>query len=434
VINFIREKKDLISYFEEGCTPVDEIRFGTEHELFLYKKDSFDRLRYLDTSGRDIYSIFRLMETLGWLPVKEEAFLLSLKKNGAVITLEPSGQIELSGIPLKFLHDTYNEITFYHKDLKFVCDKLGVAISPMGSDFSSGGHYLMPKGRYKLMVPCMHSAKHGLDMMRSTCTTQVNLDYISEEDMVKKFQVSLKLQPILTAIFSNSPYGPCMSNRYSSHRSFYWQHTDSRRCGLVRRSFSNSFSFEEYVDFALDVPMYFVSRGGGYLNIDGQSFRDFMNGKLRDLPGQIPTTHDWVNHLSTIFTEVRLKQFIEMRGADGGDKDHIMSFVSFWVGVLYDKNNLDFCDYLTKSWTVEDVNTLLLDCSRDGLDSLICGVKISELFNKILHSVLDCLGKRSNTNSCNQNETIYLEYLFKIFDRRNKSVFFKRDNKFHNIY
>ncbi|XP_022778365.1 glutamate--cysteine ligase B, chloroplastic-like [Stylophora pistillata] len=267
---------------------------------------------------------------------------------------------------------------------------------------------------------------HGLDMMQGTATAQVNLDYVSEKDMIVKFRTALKLQPLTTALFANSPFDPRGITPYQSKRSFYWAHTDPDRCGLISEVFEDSFSFEQYIDFALDVPMYFVYRGDNYLDARGQSFRDFIKGKLPAFPDELPTFQDWSDHLTTIFTEVRLKTFLEMRGADGGNQDHVLALSALWTGILYDASALAFCEDLTKSWTFEDVHTLLLDCAKDGFDATIKGQSVRDLTRQIVSQAQAGLKRRKFLNEKGQDESIYLDYLFERLEKGTQATLWKK--------
>ncbi|MCP4924086.1 MAG: glutamate--cysteine ligase, partial [bacterium] len=425
----IQEKKDLVAYFEKGCTPLNQRKIGTEHELFVYKEDSLQRAPHTDDTSGNIFSLLQGMQSFGWAPVQEVGHLIALRKGKASVTLEPGGQVELSGSPLKTLHETHQETEEYQQDLKTVCKNLQLLLVPLGSEskWDRDQRPWMPKARYRLMREYMpKKGNHGVDMMQATTTAQVNLDYVSEKDMVIKFRPALKLQPLTTALFANSPFDPGKMTSYQSRRSFYWTHTDPDRCGLISQVFEDSFSFEAYTDFALDVPMYFVYRGDDYLDARGQSFRDFLTGNLAAYPGQLPTFKDWADHLTTIFTEVRLKTFLEMRGADGGDQRHILALSAFWTGLLYDETALNFCEDLTKNWTFEDVHTLLIECAKDGFNASIKGQSVRDLAQQLVCQAQKALQKRACLNEKGQDESIYLDYLIERLEKGTRSTLWKK--------
>ncbi|MEE2774848.1 MAG: glutamate--cysteine ligase [Pseudomonadota bacterium] len=376
----------LASFLEEGCKEKKDWMIGTEHEKFGFIKNSMKPLPYQGSPS--IKSILLgLKDDFGWRPIFENGELVGLKKNGAQVTLEPGGQLELSGAPLKSIHATCSEASRHLKEVKSVAEKIGVGFIGLGAspDWKHNEMPKMPKGRYKLMTDYMTKVgKYGHQMMYRTCTIQVNLDFASEKDMVKKYRTSLALQPIATALFANSPFFEGSLAGYKSWRARIWQDLDDSRTGMLPFVFEDGMGFERYVDFALDVPMYFVQREGKYINALGQSFRDFMNGALPALPGQRPLISDWEDHLTTLFPEVRLKQFLEMRGADGGPWNRICALPALWVGLLYDENALDAAWDLCKNWTAEDRDNLRIVASRDGLNGIVDKISIRNVASEIL--------------------------------------------------
>ena len=352
------------------------------------------------------------MVSLGWLPVLENGYLITLKKEKASITLEPGGQIELSGTPLKNIHKIEYEIKKYHKDIKLILQKLNLITVPLGTSFFNSKYQWLPKTRYKLMKEyIIQCENNGLNMMYNTISTQINLDYISEQDMAKKLRIAFKLQPIILAIFANSPFTSNGISKKQSQRNYYWAHTDPARCGLISEIFHKSFNFESYIDYALKIPMYFIKRGNNYLDTRGQSFKDFIQGRLPSYPGLLPTTQDWSEHLSTIFTEVRLKKYIEMRIADGGNKEHILALSALWTGIFYNENTLNFCDDLTKQWTFNDIKNLIKDSRNNSFQASIKGIKIIDISKIIISQAIKSLQIRSVKNLKEDNETIYLNML-----------------------
>ncbi|HEX8526966.1 glutamate--cysteine ligase, partial [Allosphingosinicella sp.] len=315
----IESPDDLLAPFVKGEKPKERWRIGTEHEKFVYRRTDHRAPAYDEPGG--IRDLLRELTAYGWSPVEEGGSVIALAGPDGNVSLEPAGQLELSGAQLDNLHQTCAEAGRHLRQVKEVGERLGVGFLGLGMwpDKARADLPVMPKGRYKIMLDYMPKVGNlGLDMMLRTCTIQVNLDYGSEADMVKKFRVGLALQPVATALFANSPLTEGRPNGFKSYRSHIWEDTDGDRTGMLPFVFEDGFGYERYCDYALDVPMYFVFRDGRYIDVAGRSFRDFLDGRLAELPGEKPTVTDWNDHLSTAFPEVRLKSFLEMRGADGG--------------------------------------------------------------------------------------------------------------------
>ncbi len=363
-------RDDLVAALERGSKPKDQWRIGTEHEKFPFHIADNSPVHYDGPHG--IRAMLEGLTRFGWLPVKEGETIIGLEspKGGGNISLEPGGQFELSGAALETLHQTCAELHDHLAQVKEVGAEHGLGFLGLGftPNWRRDRIPVMPKGRYKIMTEYMKKVgTMGLDMMYRSCTVQVNLDFASEPDMVKKLRVAVALQPAATAIFANSPFTEGKPNGYLSYRSHVWTDTDRARTGMIPFIFESGFGFEQYVDYALDVPMYFVFREGRYVDVTGQSFRDFMAGKLRGLEGETPTRGDWINHLTTIFPEARLKNYMEMRGADGGPWARICALPAFWVGLLYDQASLDAAWDLVKDWTAEERQALRDSVPRQGL-------------------------------------------------------------------
>ena len=327
----------LAEYLAEGCKPEADWRIGTEHEKFGYLLATHAPLPY-DGACSVHAMLAGLRDRFGWAPVEEAGKLIGLTKDGANVSLEPGGQLELSGAPLRTIHETCDEVNAHLVEVKAIADEIGAGFIGLGAapEWTAQEMPVMPKGRYALMTRHMRAVgSHGTQMMYRTCTVQVNLDFASEADMVKKFRVSLALQPVATALFADSPFFDGRDTGWQSWRARIWQDTDPARTGMLPFVFEDGMGFERYADYALDVPMYFVYRDGRYIDALGQSFREFLAGRLPALPGEKPTLSDWADHLTTIFPEVRLKRFMEMRGADGGPWRKICALPAFWVGLLY---------------------------------------------------------------------------------------------------
>ena len=371
----------LASLLEKGNKPKSDWRIGTEHEKFGYCKDTLAPLPY--DGERSVLSILQgLRDQFHWVPLEENGYLIGLTKDGANVSLEPGGALELSGAPLETIHETCDEVNQHLREVKEIADKIGVGFIGLGAApiWTHEEVGLMPKGRYKLMDAYMGKVgTMGRTMMRRTCTVQVNLDFSSEADMVKKFRVALALQPVATALFANSPFFEGQVNGHKSWRSRVWRDLDADRTGMLPFVFEEGMGFQRYVDYALDVPMYFVYRDGKYINALGQSFRDFLKGKLPALPGEVPTLSDWADHLTTIFPEARIKQFMEMRGADGGPWRRLCALPAFWVGLLYDQTALDAAWDLVKGIDAQTRDEMRIAASVDGLQAEAGGIKMMDL-------------------------------------------------------
>lgn len=382
----IERHEELAEYMAEGCKPKEDWRIGTEHEKFGYCKDTLLPLPY--EGKRSIHAVLEgLRDRFGWAPVTEGGNLLGLEKNGANISLEPGGQVELSGAPLETIHQTCDEVNDHLREVKSVADELGVRFIGLGAapEWTHEQMPLMPKGRYRLMDSYMGSVgTHGTQMMRRTCTVQVNLDFASEADMVQKMRVAIALQPVATALFANSPFFEGKVNGHKSWRARVWRGLDDARTGMVPFVFDEGFGFEAWAQYALDVPMYFVYRDGKYIDALGQSFRDFLKGELPALPGETPTLSDWADHLTTLFPEARVKKFIEMRGADGGPWRRLCALPAFWVGLMYDQSALDAAWDLVKGFDAETREALRVGASEQGLQAKVGNISMHDLSREVV--------------------------------------------------
>jgi glutamate--cysteine ligase len=408
----ITGKADLIADLARGCKPVEQWRIGTEHEKFAFRWSDCRPLPYDGPDG--IGAVLGGLTEFGWDGIYEGETLIGLRKGGASVTLEPGGQIELSGAPVANIHQTCDEVNSHLEEVKTVTERLGVGLIGLGFNpkWRREDISWMPKGRYKIMGAYMPTkGKLGLDMMLRTCTVQVNLDFASEADMVKKFRVALALQPIATALFANSPFTEGKPNGFVSYRSHIWTDTDPDRCGILPFVFEDGMGFERYVDYLLDVPMYFVYRDGKYIDASGQSFRDFMMGKLPALPGELPAMGDWSDHLTTAFPEVRLKQFLEMRGADGGPWRSLCALPALWVGLLYDTTALDAAWDLIKDWTLEEHTALRDEVPRSGFATPFRDRTVRELSCEILAIARAGLKRRNVPDRMGENEAGFLATL-----------------------
>jgi glutamate--cysteine ligase len=408
----ISSKQDLIDFHARGARPKADWKIGTEHEKFGFQLDDLRAPSY--EGPRGIEALLRGMTRFGWQPYEEKGKVIALLRDGASVTLEPAGQLELSGAMMNNIHETCCEVSNHLFEVKSVADELRLGFLGMGFQpkWSRDEMPWMPKGRYQIMRDYMPKVGTlGLDMMKRTCTVQVNLDFGSEADMIKKFRVSLALQPIATALFADSPFTEGKPNGYLSYRSHIWTDTDKNRTGMLDFVFDESFGFERYVDYLLDVPMYFTYRDGEYIDCAGLSFRDFMKGQLPNLPGVLPTLKDWGDHMTTAFPEVRLKQYLEMRGADGGPWNRLCALPAFWVGLLYDETALDAAWDLVKDFTMQERNHL-----RDNVPKL--GFKVPFRHHTLRELALEALKisgmglqRRNQLNKTGASEAVFIEPL-----------------------
>ncbi|MGQ4275235.1 glutamate--cysteine ligase [Terrihabitans sp. B22-R8] len=408
----IESRDELVAWFEAGEKPAQAWRIGTEHEKVPFRREDHSPVSY--EGPRGIRALLEGMQALlGWEPIVENGNIIGLLDvtGGGAISLEPGGQFELSGAPVEDLHGTCRELHSHLAQVRQVAEPLGIGFLSLGMSpkWTLAETPVMPKRRYEIMSGYMPKVgTRGLDMMFRTATVQVNLDFGSEADMVKKLRVSLALQPIATALFANSPFTDGVPNGLLSMRSEIWLDTDRNRTGMLPWAFEDGMGYEAYVDYALDVPMYFVKRGDVYHDVTGASFRDLLAGKLDLLPGERATLSDWSNHLTTIFPEVRAKRFLEMRGADVGRTSRICSFSAFWVGLLYDEASLDAAWDLVKDWTAEDRETLRRDVPKLGLRAQIRNRRVQELARDVLAISHAGLAARNRDNGLGDDETVHL--------------------------
>ncbi|MEA3016097.1 MAG: glutamate--cysteine ligase [Sphingomonadales bacterium] len=412
----IESRDDLLRPFARGEKPLENWRIGTEHEKFVYRRSDHRAPSYDEPGG--IRDLLMAMTEYGWEPVEEGGNVIALTGKDGAISLEPAGQLELSGAALEHLHDTCAEAGRHLRQVKEVGERFGVGFLGLGMwpDKARADLPVMPKGRYAIMLRHMpRVGSLGLDMMLRTCTIQVNLDYASEADMAQKFRVGLALQPLATALFANSPFTEGRPNGFLSFRSHIWSDTDPARTGMLPFVFEDGFGYERYLDYALDVPMYFVFRDGRYVDAAGQSFRDFLKGELPALPGEKPRLSDWTDHLSTAFPEVRLKSFLEMRGADGGPWSRICALPAFWVGLLYDQGALDAAWDEVKDWSMEERQRLRDEVPRLGLAAVTPdGEPLAALGARILAIAGAGLVARNRLNAAGDSESGFLDPLREI--------------------
>ncbi|MFN3584052.1 glutamate--cysteine ligase [Phenylobacterium sp.] len=403
--------EDLVRWFEKGAKPASEWRVGAEHEKFVFKLGSHEAVPY-EPGG--IKALLDGLTRFGWKPVYEGDNVIALERGMASVSLEPGGQFELSGAPLETIHEICEETGGHLQEVKVVADELGLGFLGLGfaPTWTREQVPVMPKGRYKIMRAYMPKVgSMGLDMMFRTCTVQANLDFGSEADMVAKFRTSLALQPIATALFANSPFKEGKPTGLLSTRANVWTDTDPDRTGMLDFVFEDGFGFAAYANYALDVPMYFVKRGGEYIDVAGRSFRDFMEGRLPELPGERPTLKDWADHTTTIFPEVRLKQYLEMRGADSGPWSRLCALPALWMGILYDGAALAAAWDLAKDWAIEDHERLRADVARLGLKAQVGGRSVQDVAKDMLAIAGEGLKRRNRLSGGLVDESGYLSEL-----------------------
>lgn len=411
----IETRDELVAWFEDGIKPKADFRIGTEHEKFAFTVEGHAPVPYAGAHG--IRALLDGMQhLLGWEPIVEGDNIIGLfdVTGGGAISLEPGGQFELSGAPVENVHQTAGELMAHLAQLREVARPLGIGFLGIGMTpkWSRAEMPVMPKGRYRIMTAYMPKVgKLGLDMMYRTCTVQTNLDFSSESDMVKKLRVSLALQPVATALFANSPFTEGKPNGFLSFRSEIWRDTDPHRSGMLPWAFEDGMGFERWADYALDVPMYFIKRGDRYIDVAGQSFRDLLAGKLPGALGERATISDWANHLSTIFPEVRLKRYLEMRGSDGGPWRRLPSLPAYWVGLLYDDASLDAAWQIVKDWNAEERQKLRDDVPRLGFKAEIRSTNLLQLARQTLDLAQAGLVRRARHDGNGRDETRYLRPL-----------------------
>lgn len=418
--SIIKSRDELVASLASGAKPESDWRIGTEHEKFGFNIGDNSPVPYGGERG-----IQALLEThhncFGWDPIRESGKIIGLSCSdcpiGGSITLEPGGQLELSGAPLKNIHETEEELRQHLSQIGAVANQLGIGFVGLGftPKATLAEMPLMPKDRYRIMMRYMPTrGTHGLDMMFRTATVQVNVDFGDEADMVRKLRASLALQPVVTALFANSPFTEGKPNGYQSCRAQIWQDTDPDRTGPLPFAFEDGMGFERYVDYALDVPMYLVYRDGHYIDVAGASFRDFLAGELAGLPGVRPTMEDWTNHLTTLFPEVRLKKFLEMRGADAGPLGLLIALPALWAGLLYDTTALNAAAGLVADWSEEERETMRLTVPTTGLATPFRGRTVRDIALEILALAEGGLLRRARMNEKGQDETRALAPLMEI--------------------
>ena len=406
----IESRDELVAYLEAGPKPEEDWRIGTEHEKFGFNVKDNSPVPYIGEHG--IAALLKAHhECYGWDAIREDGNIIALSCTncpiGGSVSLEPGGQLELSGAPLKTIHETEKELRQHLSEVGGVARSLGIGFIGLGFSpkWTLQELPLMPKERYRIMMRYMPTrGTLGLDMMFRTATVQVNMDFSDEADMVRKLRVGLALQPVATALFANSPFTEGKPNGFQSYRAEIWRDTDPDRTGQLPFAFEDGMGFERYVDYALDVPMYFVYRDDKYIDVAGASFRDFLAGKLGALPGVKPGMDDWIDHLTTLFPDVRLKRFLEMRGADAGPFPQLMALPALWTGLLYDKKALDEASALIADWTAEERQAMRNAVPRLGLAAPFRGRTLRDIAREVVAMAEGGLKRRARLNAKGEDE------------------------------
>jgi glutamate--cysteine ligase len=410
----ITSLKQLADHIAAGCKPAERFRIGTEHEKFGFRLADLATPPYEPSDGQpgSVRDLLAGLQRFGGTPITDNGNTIGLKQGDAAISLEPAGQLELSGAPLETLHQTRAELEEHYDQVRSVARDLQIGYLPLGFHpiATRGQMPWMPKSRYAIMRRYMPKVGSlGLDMMTRTCTVQVNLDYSSEQDMLRKLRVSLLLQPLATALFANSPFTEGRPNGFLSYRAQVWTDTDNDRSGIPRVMFEPGFGFERYVEWLVDhVPMYFLYRDDKYTDVAGASFRDFMAGRLHNAVGVVPTVGDFADHVTTVFTDVRIKRFLEMRGADAGRADMMVAQSAFWVGLLYDPAALTAAEALLRDATWDDAVALRAAVPREGLAAAWRGGSLRDLARDAVAISRDGLRSRARCDEAGQDESIYV--------------------------
>ena len=423
----IESKNQLIDFISSGEKKIENFKIGTEHEKFAFKLNDKKPVLYEGECG--ILDLLLKLVNFGWDPIYENNKVIALSRadkiGGGSITLEPAGQFELSGAMLNSVHETHDELLNHKDQISNITKNMGIEFLALGfaANWSREDMPNMPKSRYEVMKNYMPKVgNHGLDMMFRSSTAQVNLDYSDEKDMIKKLRLSFLLQPVATALFANSPFTDGSLNGYKSIRSEYWKDTDKDRTGILTFVFDDNMSYEKYIDYALDVPMYFINRNGKYIDLAGKSFRDFMDKKIDGVKNYDATIDDWKLHLTTIFPEARLKNYIEMRGADAGNIDHICALSAYWVGLIYDNQSLNDALELTKNISVEELIELRNKVPKEGLNCSVGKNNIHRLAVDSLELSKEGLRRRKKLNINKDDESIHLQYLQDIVTNNESSA------------
>jgi glutamate--cysteine ligase len=414
----ISSRADLVGFIAAGCKPRAEWRVGTEHEKFVYSLRDHKPLPY--DGPCSIRALLQGMTRFGWTPVLEGENIIGLSQDGATLSLEPGGQFELSGAAVQTIHQTCVEVNTHRNQVREVCAEIGAGCLGVGyaPSWKLAEVPMMPKGRYQIMRNYMPKVGgYGLEMMFRTCTVQSNFDFSSEKDMVQKLRVALALQPVATALFSNSPFREGKPNGFLSYRSQIWTDVDNQRAGMLPFAFESGFGFERYVDYALDVPMYFVYRNGHYIDVAGKSFRDFLDGRIPELNGVEPQRSDWADHLTTLFPEARIKSYLEVRGADGGTWRRICGLPALWSGIFYDQTSLDAAWDLVKDWTAEERETLRASVPKLAFRTPFRNTTVLELARRMLEIASHGLRARAMLDSSGSSEDGFLQPLTEIVQR-----------------
>ena len=407
----INTKESIVNYFKSGIKNKKNFKIGVEHEKFLFNNQNNKRINY-----SKIKEMFSALMEFGWKPILEKDNIIGLNKGGKNITLEPGNQIELSGEKLNHIHEACAESQDYLFELRQVTKKLDISIVSAGFDPISKLNEIPnnPKQRYKLMTKDMPlGGELSLDMMYRTCGTQLNIDYSSEEDFIKKFKIINSIVPISISLFANSSIVERKKSNFLSYRSKVWQNTS--RGGLPKLFFEN-INFEKYAEFIINFPILFIQDKEKYLSGQKYKFKDFMDGKIDEVGNRLPNEKDLSTHLSTIFTENRLKKYIELRSMDTCGWDCLCAGPAFYVGILY--GNLDEVYELISKWEIDKIINAYLEAPLKGFNTQLMGKDLLYWSSILLDISRKGLEKRDILNKSRKNETLFLNHLQKVIDNK----------------
>ena len=413
----VTDKLQLAEYLEQGCKPGTDWRVGVEYERFVCRGKDLCPAPYYGPGG--IEALLRALEQFGWQPDAGTGPLIALSRGREHVSLEPAGQLEYASVPVADVHRIDADLAGHCREVAALAEDLGLALLGLGFEplYPAQINNWIPQERFNIMRGYMpRVGGHGLDMMQRTASIQINLDYASEEDMVRKYRAALALQPVFIALAAGSPFASGRATGYQSYRSHVWQHTDSDRCGLPEIVFDEAMGFERYVDWVLDVPMYSIVRSGHHVDTAGESFRRFLAGELRPVPGETPTLDDWKYHLQTLCPEVRLKQLLELRGPDSGSPAMVSGLAALSVGLFYDDRSLAAVSDLIAHWNRETRQCLYCQAAERGLAAEFRGLNLGEIAALLLDLAAEGLGRRGIQNEKGNDERVYLEPLREIVE------------------
>lgn len=414
-MSVIEKNQELEAYFHDAGKPRERWRVGTEYEKVGIDRHSGQAIPYFGRRGVE-YILRELIERFRWEPDEQDGHIIALSRDKAQITLEPGGQIELSGEPCESIHCTYAEFTQHIRELLEVTEPLGIIFLGLGMQPVSRVEEIewVPKQRYRIMGPYMLKVgKLGQRMMKQTATVQANIDFSDEKDAMAKFRTGMGLAPILISMFANSPICDGQLNGYRSFREHIWTDTDNNRSGLLKFAFAPDVGFAHYVEYALDVPMYFIVRKKNYIDMTGVTFRQFLQFGHN---GERATLEDWHDHLTTLFPETRIKRYIEIRSVDSQPPELMPALSALIKGAFYDGDCLQAAWDLVKGWSWDERMQVYLDSHQEALSARIRRYSLLDLAKELMEIAWEGLRRQNQVNDLGEDETIYLKPLKDLLD------------------